>query len=60
MKADDQTKVVNQLKARLDNKAYVANAPKSVVDETREQLESAELALKKVTDEYQRFSSAVS
>lgn len=60
LKADEQTKVVNQLKGRLDNKAYVDNAPKAIVDETKAQLELAEITLKKVTDEYDRFASAIS
>lgn len=53
---DDQQKVVDQLRGRLENKAYVSNAPKKVVDETRQQLAEAEATLEKVTAEYQRFA----
>lgn len=55
-KQEAQAKVVAQLKGRLDNKSYVENAPKAIVEQTRTQLAEAEALLAKVTNEYERFS----
>lgn len=56
-KRDDQEQIVNQLNARLSNTSYVANAPKKIVEETRQQLAEAEAALQKMTVEYERFAT---
>jgi len=50
-----QEQVVKQLEDRLANKAYVTNAPKAVVDETRTQLEKARKYAQKLSDEQERF-----
>lgn len=47
---------VKQLKARLGNKAYVKNAPKEVVEQTRQQLKEAEELLAAVEAEMQQFT----
>lgn len=58
-KLDEQQKEVEQsikqLKSRLDNRAYVANAPKKVVDETRRQLEEAEARLATLKAEHRKI-----
>ncbi len=51
----EQTKIVNQLQTRLENKSYVERAPKNLVDETKTQLKDAELLLQKLNEEAQRF-----
>lgn len=52
-----QEKLQAQLQARLDNKAYVANAPKKIVDETRDQLEETKAALERLNVEHTRFKA---
>ncbi|HTH71820.1 MAG TPA: valine--tRNA ligase [Candidatus Pristimantibacillus sp.] len=47
---------IKNLEARLSNKSYVANAPESVVNQTREQLESAAERLKALQEEQKRFA----
>lgn len=54
---EEQEKLVAQFKARLANKSYVQNAPKAIVNQTREQLAEAEALLQKVTAEYDRFTA---
>ncbi len=49
---------LSQLKARLDNKAYVKQAPKHVVTQTKDQMAEAEQQLEKLTAEYERFNRA--
>ena len=49
-------KVIVQLQARLDNKAYVDQAPKHVVDQTKQQLREANDQLETLRQEYKRFS----
>lgn len=56
-KKADQTAVIDRLKGRLDNKSYVDNAPKQIVEQTREQLKEAEAVLEGINREYDRFSS---
>lgn len=51
-----QDKLIEQFKARLANKAYVANAPKRLVDETKDQLAAAEDHKTTIQREYERFS----
>lgn len=47
--------VVKNLQARLQNKGYVANAPQSVVTQTRQQLADAQERLQAIKEELQRF-----
>jgi valyl-tRNA synthetase len=51
-----QEKVIAQLKARLENKAYADNAPKEVVEQSKQQLAEAEELLAKLSKEFERFS----
>ncbi|HSX30418.1 MAG TPA: valine--tRNA ligase [Candidatus Saccharimonadales bacterium] len=53
-----QEKAIAQLQGRLDNKGYVANAPKKVVDETRDQLAEAKAALERLHTEHTRFEQS--
>ena len=57
-KKTDEEKQVKQLEARLANKSYVQNAPKQIVDETKQQLEEARERLAKITEEHARFTSS--
>lgn len=41
LKLKDQEDIIKNLEMRLDNKAYVDNAPRKLVDETRKQLKEA-------------------
>ncbi len=52
----DQKLHVKHLKGRLSNKAYIKQAPKSLVDQTRRQLEDEETLLDKLTLQHKRFS----
>jgi valyl-tRNA synthetase len=56
-KQADEEKVIVQLKGRLANKGYVANAPATVVEQTRAQLEDANMRLENIRQEMLRFSS---
>ncbi len=53
-----QEKVVAQLQGRLDNKSYVAHAPKEIVRQTKEQLEEATANLERLKVEQTRFQTA--
>ena len=55
-----QQGVVKQLEGRLANKAYVANAPAAVVDQTKDQLAKARDLLASIVAELERFSSSKS
>jgi valyl-tRNA synthetase len=55
-KQGQQINAIKQLKARLANKSYVANAPREVVEETRQQLKEAEELLATMQQEMQRFT----
>jgi valyl-tRNA synthetase len=57
-KRDEEQRLAEQLKARLDNKAYVANAPKAVVEQTKAQLAETQARLDKVREEYERFAGS--
>jgi len=57
VKITDQTRVLQQLEARLNNDSYVKNAPKAIVAETRAQLETAHEQLEKLQNEQSRFSN---
>lgn len=54
---NEQTIVVDKLKNRLSNKSYISNAPGAIIDQTKQQLSEAELALQKQQQEYEKFSS---
>jgi valyl-tRNA synthetase len=58
LEAKQQTaqKLIEQLEGRLKNKAYVAHAPRHVVNETKQQLADAQDLLKNITEEHRRFS----
>ncbi len=60
-KLKDQQKseeaAIKNLEARLANKSYVSNAPKAVVNQTRQQLEEAKARLVTITAERTRFNS---
>ncbi len=49
---------VKRLRARMDNDSYVKNAPKQLVDQTKDQLKEAVLLLSNVTQEIDHFSKA--
>jgi len=50
------TAVAKNLKLRLDNKVYLAKAPKTIVNETKNQLRETEIALDKIRTQYEQFS----
>jgi len=51
-----QEKAVAQLQGRLDNKSYVANAPKQIVNQTKDQLAEAKASLERLQTEQTRFA----
>lgn len=53
---EDQARIVKQLQSRLANKAYTANAPKAIVEQTKQQLADAQALLERLETEYERFS----
>ncbi|HVV66467.1 MAG TPA: valine--tRNA ligase [Candidatus Saccharimonadales bacterium] len=55
-KYERQEAVIKQLEGRLANKSYVENAPKEIVDETRQQLQEAKELLAGIEAEQKRFS----
>jgi valyl-tRNA synthetase len=58
-KAEEQHKLIEQLEARLANKAYTSKAPKQLVAQTEAQLAEAKAQFEKVREEYQRFNTNV-
>jgi valyl-tRNA synthetase len=50
-------KTIEQLNARLENKSYVASAPKALVEETKTQLAEAQASLARTQAEHDRFSA---
>lgn len=56
-KRSAQERVIAQLEGRLANKSYVDNAPKRVVEQTREQLKEAQTQLEAISKEYDRFNT---
>jgi valyl-tRNA synthetase len=56
-KQSKQKEVIAQLEKRLTNKAYIDNAPKSVVEQTKTALEEAEYLLSSIIEEEKRFKS---
>ena len=57
-KQHKQQGVIEQLEKRLANASYVKNAPKAVVNQTKEQLEEARQLLESLGREYDRFSGS--
>ena len=53
---ETQKTLIIQLQARLDNKNYIHNAPKAVVNQTKEQLHEAKSGLERLETERERFS----
>jgi len=51
-----QKQVIERLQQRLNNKSYVENAPKHLVEETKQQLKEAEELLENITNEHARFA----
>jgi valyl-tRNA synthetase len=56
-KASDQNAAIKRLEDRLANKSYVKNAPKEVVEQTKQQLKDAHNLLKTLEEEKSRFLS---
>ena len=56
-KRSKQLAVIKQLESRLGNKSYAKNAPKEVVEQTKQQLAEAEELLRSIEQEQQRFST---
>lgn len=56
-KIAEQENTITQLNGRLSNDSYVKNAPKAIVEQTRDQLENAKEQLQKLSEERSRFSS---
>ncbi|HSX05956.1 MAG TPA: valine--tRNA ligase [Candidatus Saccharimonadales bacterium] len=52
----DAERLVAQFKGRLDNKNYVQNAPKAIVNQTKEQLAEVEAGLERLQAEQARFA----
>lgn len=55
----DQQQLIDKLEARLNNKDYVKQAPKAVVEQTKSQLEEGRAHLAKLSEEHNRFSSSM-
>jgi valyl-tRNA synthetase len=55
LKYDKQKVFIAQLDARLLNESYVRNAPQKLVDETKTQLQEAQILLDNIVSEQQRF-----
>lgn len=53
----DAEKTIAGLEARLANKSYVDNAPKEVVNQTRDQLADTQTNLQRLKTEQERFTS---
>ena len=51
-----QASLVKQLEARLNNQGYIKNAPKEVLEQTKNQLQQARELLDSITAEQKRFS----
>lgn len=54
----DQEKVVTQLEGRLENKSYIDNAPKHIVEQTKTQLAEAKHTLERLHTEQNRFTDS--
>jgi valyl-tRNA synthetase len=51
LKQQEQEAIIATLQQRLENKAYIHNAPKHLVDETKAQLKEAQALLERVSQE---------
>ncbi len=58
IKYDKQAASIQQLEGRLSNDSYVRNAPKKLVDETKDQLAEAKALLANISAEQERFQQA--
>ena len=56
-KHERQEAVIKQLEGRLDNKSYVENAPREIVEQTRQQLAEAKEMLISIEAEQKRFTN---
>jgi valyl-tRNA synthetase len=56
-KRDKQLQSIKQLEGRLSNKSYVDNAPKQVVEQTKDQLKAAQELLESIEQEAKRFAT---
>ncbi len=56
-KRDKQLQSIKQLEGRLSNKSYVNNAPKQVVEQTKDQLKTAQELLESIEQEAKRFAA---
>jgi valyl-tRNA synthetase len=54
---EEARKHTERLEARLSNKAYVENAPKNVIEQTKAELESNKRLLISLEQEHERFNS---
>ena len=54
-KRTKQEQIIKNLKGRLANKSYVANAPEKVVEQTKSQLTQAEDLLESIANEQKKF-----
>lgn len=52
-----QSKIIGSLEKRLKNKAYANNAPKTIVDESKQQLKDARQQLAKMAESEKRFQA---
>lgn len=57
-KRDRELQSIKQLEGRLSNKSYVDNAPKQVVEQTKQQLSEAKELLESIEQERKRFSQS--
>lgn len=55
-KIENQQQLIKNLEGRLANTSYVDNAPKEIVEQTRDQLKEARETLGKVMQEHDRFA----
>ena len=56
-KRKDIEATINNLSTRLQNKNYVANAPAKIINQSREQLDSAQATLAQIKEDLLRFTS---
>jgi valyl-tRNA synthetase len=54
---DEQQSLIAQYEKRLSNEAYVRQAPKHIIEETKAQLSEAQTMIARLQDEQQRFTS---
>ncbi len=57
IKITEQEKLVSQFESRLSNESYVKNAPKHIVEQTREQLKETQEQLEKLRQQHARFTT---